>query len=95
MQPIEAGPARRAAVHGKATEDDFDKFSKQDADTLLEQGQHILDLPAESIADAWSRWASEVDVRLNTDIIGQHRIIDHCIGRERAYGGRVASILGA
>ena len=61
LQGIETGPAQRVLVQSEASEDNFDKFSKPDADALLEQGQHILDLPAENVAAAWATWANEAN----------------------------------
>lgn len=64
LQTTEAGPVQGATVQSNAAEVEFDNFSQQDADALLEQGQNILDVPTGSVADAWAKWASEVDVRL-------------------------------
>ena len=37
-------------------------FSEEDMKILLENGEHIHDIPSENVADAWKAWACEHDV---------------------------------
>ena len=60
---IQSGPTQSAVVQHETIEDAFDRFSESDKDALMEQGQHILDVPAEDLPAAWARWADEKDVR--------------------------------
>lgn len=40
----------------------FDAFSEKDAEALLEFGDDIMDIPAESMGAAFEAWASGFDV---------------------------------
>ena len=64
----ESGLAQRTGVQNEAIEGASDRFSESDEDALMEQGQYILDVPAEDLPATWARWAREKDVRAHISL---------------------------
>lgn len=62
---IDDGLLQRDPGDGEVTADEFDGFSEEDEEALIEFGQEIMDIPKENLTAAWKRWAIEIVVRLH------------------------------
>ena len=59
---IESGLGTTFAADGEAVRAQFNEFTKEDEEILIEHAEEILGVPKERLMAAWTMWATEADV---------------------------------
>ena len=62
------GRPERPAEQSDVNQADFDTFTEDEAQILMDYGQDIIGVLPEYISEAWAKWAADMDVRSYTII---------------------------